>query len=43
LTISLSIATSSQRPRTPLMRKSIDVIRTIAQREISRRPHESAA
>jgi LysR family nitrogen assimilation transcriptional regulator len=39
LTISLSIATSSQRPRTPLMRKSIEVIRAVAQREMRLAEH----
>jgi LysR family transcriptional regulator, nitrogen assimilation regulatory protein len=34
LKISLSIATSAQRPKSPLMRKSIDVIRDIVRREI---------
>lgn len=34
LTTSLSIATSAQRPRSPLMRKAIDVIRDIVRREI---------
>ena len=34
LTTSLSIATSAQRPRSPLMRKAIDVIREIVQQEI---------
>jgi len=41
LTISLSIATSSQRPRSPLMRKAIEVIRDIVRHEItsSRKTH----
>jgi LysR family nitrogen assimilation transcriptional regulator len=34
LTTSLSIATSAQRPRSPLMRKAIDVIREIVRQEI---------
>jgi len=34
LTTSLSIATSAQRPRSPLMRKAIDVIRDIVRQEI---------
>lgn len=34
LTTSLSIATSAQRPRSPLMRKAIDVIRSIVRQEI---------
>jgi len=36
LTTSLSIATSAQRPRSPLMRKAIDVIRDIVRQEIIR-------
>jgi LysR family transcriptional regulator, nitrogen assimilation regulatory protein len=41
LTISLSIATSTQRPRSPLMRKAIEVIRDIVRQEInsSRKTH----
>jgi LysR family nitrogen assimilation transcriptional regulator len=41
LTISLSIATSTQRPRSPLMRKAIEVIRDIVRHEITtaRRKH----
>src|SRR6202034_186202 len=35
LTISLSIATSTQRPRSPLMRKAIEVIRDIVRHEIT--------
>jgi LysR family nitrogen assimilation transcriptional regulator len=34
LTTSLSIATSAQRPRSPLMRRAIDVIREIVRQEI---------
>jgi LysR family nitrogen assimilation transcriptional regulator len=34
LKASLSIATSSQRPRSPLMRKAIEVIRDIVRQEI---------
>jgi LysR family transcriptional regulator, nitrogen assimilation regulatory protein len=34
LTTSLSIATSAQRPRSPLMRKAIEVIRNIVRQEI---------
>ena len=34
LKISLSIATSAQRPKGPLMRKAIDVIRDIVRQEI---------
>ena len=34
LKTSLSIATSAQRPKSPLLRKSIDVIRDIVRREI---------
>jgi LysR family nitrogen assimilation transcriptional regulator len=50
LTTSLSIATSAQRPRSPLMRKAIDVIRDIVRQEIlsnqapapaARRSHDS--
>lgn len=50
LTTSLSIATSAQRPRGPLMRKAIDVIRDIVRQEIlsnqtpaaaARRTHDS--
>lgn len=36
LTISLSIATSAQRPRSPLMRRSIELIRDIVEREVRR-------
>jgi LysR family transcriptional regulator, nitrogen assimilation regulatory protein len=54
LTTSLSIATSAQRPRSPLMRKAIDVIREIVRQEIlsnnplapapaARRSHDSTA
>src|SRR5882757_6366166 len=45
LTISLSIATSAQRPRSPLMRKAIDVIRDIVRQEIHSSPtaHAGAA
>ncbi len=38
LTTSLSIATSAQRPKGPLMRKAIEVIRDIVSREIRGRP-----
>ncbi|HMA00655.1 MAG TPA: LysR family transcriptional regulator [Steroidobacteraceae bacterium] len=34
LTTSLSIATSAQRPRSPLIRKAVDVIRSIVRQEI---------
>ena len=34
LRTSLSIATSAQRPKSPLLRKSIDVVRDIVRREI---------
>jgi LysR family nitrogen assimilation transcriptional regulator len=34
LTISLSVATSTQRPRSPLMRKAIDLIRNVVQQEM---------
>jgi LysR family nitrogen assimilation transcriptional regulator len=34
LTTSLSIATSAQRPRSPLMRKAIDVVRDIVRHQI---------
>jgi LysR family nitrogen assimilation transcriptional regulator len=34
LRISLSIATSAQRPRSPLVRKAIEVIRTIVRQQI---------
>jgi LysR family nitrogen assimilation transcriptional regulator len=45
LTTSLSIATSAQRPRSPLMRKAIDVIRDIVRQEIRSGPtaHAGAA
>jgi hypothetical protein len=54
LTTSLSIATSAQRPRSPLMRKAIEVIRDIVRQEIlsnqstcaapaARRSHDSTA
>jgi LysR family nitrogen assimilation transcriptional regulator len=54
LATSLSIATSAQRPRSPLMRKAIEVIRDIVRREIisnqtlapapaARRSHDSNA
>jgi LysR family transcriptional regulator, nitrogen assimilation regulatory protein len=45
LTTSLSIATSAQRPRSPLMRKAIDVIRDIVRQEIHCSPtaHAGAA
>ncbi len=36
LTISLSIATSAERPRSPLMRRSIELIRDIVEREVRR-------
>jgi LysR family transcriptional regulator, nitrogen assimilation regulatory protein len=44
LTISLSIATSTQRPRSPLMRKAIEVIRDIVRQEInsSRKAHNGS-
>jgi len=34
LKTSLSIATSAQRPQSPLLRKAIDVVRDIVRREI---------
>jgi hypothetical protein len=34
LKASLSIATSAQRPKSPLLRKSIDIVRDIVCREI---------
>jgi LysR family nitrogen assimilation transcriptional regulator len=44
LTTSLSIATSSQRPRSPLMRKAIEVIRDIVRQEIhSSQPTHAAS
>jgi LysR family nitrogen assimilation transcriptional regulator len=45
LTTSLSIATSAQRPRSPLMRKAIEVIRDIVRQEIHSGPtaHAGAA
>jgi LysR family transcriptional regulator, nitrogen assimilation regulatory protein len=43
LKISLSIATSAQRPQSPLMRKAIDVIRDIVRREIRPRDPMRAA
>jgi LysR family nitrogen assimilation transcriptional regulator len=42
LTTSLSIATSAQRPRSPLMRKAIDVIRDIVRQEIHSSPTAQA-
>jgi LysR family nitrogen assimilation transcriptional regulator len=43
LTISLSIATSAQRPRSPLMRRSIELIRDIVESEVRRARMVSAA
>ncbi len=42
LTTSLSIATSAHRPRSPLMRKAIEVIRTIVRQEIHSSPTSHA-